>query len=102
VLLTLKVTHEDLADLVGASRQRTTVQLKEFERERALIRDGRRMIIVPSKLMRITQMRVDSGPLPQPPLPVHSSAKGNLTDAGQQIRHHKRSPTPLSGSRPAR
>ncbi len=50
ILLTLKVTHEDLADLVGASRQRTTIQLKEFEHEQAIIRDGRRLIIVPEKL----------------------------------------------------
>jgi CRP/FNR family cyclic AMP-dependent transcriptional regulator len=56
-LLTLKLTHEDLAELVGASRQRTTVQLKEFERERALIRDGRRIIIVPAKLLGEAEAR---------------------------------------------
>jgi CRP/FNR family transcriptional regulator, cyclic AMP receptor protein len=51
LLLTIRLTHEDLADLVGASRQRTTVQLKEFEREHALIRDGRRIIIAPDRLI---------------------------------------------------
>ena len=33
ILLTLKVTHADLAELVGASRQRTTEQLNDFENE---------------------------------------------------------------------
>ncbi len=58
VLLTLKLTHEDLADLVGASRQRTTIQLKAIEKEHALIRDGRRMIIVPHKLLRKSPERI--------------------------------------------
>ena len=54
-LLTIKLTHADLAELVGASRQRTTEQLNDFERERVIIRDGRRMIIVPEKLWQLAQ-----------------------------------------------
>ena len=50
VLLTLKLTHADLAELVGASRQRTTEQLIEFEHQQMIIRDGRRLIIVPDRL----------------------------------------------------
>ncbi len=50
MLLTVKLTHADLAELVGASRQRTTEQLNDFEREQVIIRDGRRLIIVPEKL----------------------------------------------------
>jgi CRP/FNR family transcriptional regulator len=50
VLLTLKLTHADLAELVGASRQRTTEQLIEFEHQQMIIRDGRRLIIVPQRL----------------------------------------------------
>jgi CRP-like cAMP-binding protein len=50
ILLTLKLTHSDLAELVGASRQRTTKQLIEFESERMIIRDGRRLIILPDRL----------------------------------------------------
>ena len=53
-LLTLKLTHADLAELVGASRQRTTEQLIEFERQRMIIRDGRRLIIVPERLWQAT------------------------------------------------
>ncbi|MGH7918003.1 MAG: Crp/Fnr family transcriptional regulator [Candidatus Binataceae bacterium] len=54
-LLTLKITHADLAELVGASRQRTTEQLNDFEREHLIIRDGRRLIIVPDKLCGLAQ-----------------------------------------------
>jgi CRP/FNR family transcriptional regulator, cyclic AMP receptor protein len=50
ILITLKVTHADLAELVGASRQRTTEQLIEFENEEKIIRDGRRLIIVPDRM----------------------------------------------------
>ena len=55
-LLTIKLTHADLAELVGASRQRTTEQLNDFEREHVIIRDGRRLIIVPEKLWQLAQM----------------------------------------------
>jgi CRP/FNR family transcriptional regulator, cyclic AMP receptor protein len=56
-LLTLTVTHADLAELVGASRQRTTEQLNDFEREHVIIRDGRRLIIVPEKLWQLAEPR---------------------------------------------
>ena len=52
-LLTLKLTHSDLAELVGASRQRITEQLSEFERIGVIIRDGRRLIIVPQELLAL-------------------------------------------------
>jgi CRP-like cAMP-binding protein len=54
-LLTLKLTHADLAELVGASRQRITEQLTEFERDKIIIRDGRRLILVPEKLYQIAE-----------------------------------------------
>jgi CRP/FNR family transcriptional regulator, cyclic AMP receptor protein len=54
-LITLNLTHADLAELVGASRQRTTEQLNEFERERMLIRDGRRLIIAVDKLQALAR-----------------------------------------------
>jgi CRP/FNR family transcriptional regulator len=54
-LLTIKLTHADLAELVGASRQRTTEQLNDFEREHVIIREGRRLIIVPEKLWQLAQ-----------------------------------------------
>jgi hypothetical protein len=96
ILLTLKLTHEDLADLVGASRQRTTVQLKEFENEHALIRDGRRMIIVPQKLLLKSDPRIFTNQSSKP------SSKRSLHDVGQQIHHHQRPEASLPGSRHAR
>ena len=54
-LLTLKLTHSDLAEIVGASRQRITEQLSEFERTGVIIRDGRRLIIVPHCLLALIQ-----------------------------------------------
>jgi len=55
ILLTLKVTHADLAELVGASRQRTTEQLNDFENEHVILRDGRRLIIVPDRLRDLVE-----------------------------------------------
>ena len=89
VLLTLKLTHEDLAELVGASRQRTTVQLKEFENEQALIRDGRRMIIVPHRLLRRSAQLLANPDQTQRSIP----------NVGEQNRHTKRAQTALPGSR---
>jgi CRP/FNR family transcriptional regulator, cyclic AMP receptor protein len=77
-VLTLKLTHADLAELVGASRQRTTGQLSEFEREHAIIRDGRRFIIVPEKLWELVQ----------PPAPAHR--EGSASDGSRQVHHGKR------------
>lgn len=55
VILTLKLTHADLAELVGASRQRTTEQLIDFENQRMIMRDGRRLIIVPERLRGLAE-----------------------------------------------
>lgn len=49
-ILTLRLTHEDLADLVGASRQRVTEHIRELEAQRLIVREGRRLIVVPQRL----------------------------------------------------
>jgi CRP/FNR family transcriptional regulator, cyclic AMP receptor protein len=61
VMLTLKLTHADLAELVGASRQRTTEQLIEFENQQMIIRDGRRLIIVPDRLRALADANAAPG-----------------------------------------
>lgn len=61
-LLTLKLTHADLAELVGASRQRVTEQLNEFEHAGMIIRDGRRLIISPLRLLALVQGDKPPGP----------------------------------------
>jgi CRP-like cAMP-binding protein len=57
-ILTLNFTHGDLAELVGASRQRITEQISEFEREKALLREGRRLILVPERLSEVACLDV--------------------------------------------
>lgn len=52
-ILTLNFTHGDLAELVGASRQRITEQISDFEREKAVIREGRRLTLVPERLSEV-------------------------------------------------
>lgn len=50
VILILQVTHEDLADLVGASRQKVTEHMRELERQQMILRDGRKLIVIPERL----------------------------------------------------
>ena len=45
VRLTVPATHQDLAELVGASRPRVTEYLTGFERKRLTKRDGRQLIV---------------------------------------------------------
>jgi CRP/FNR family cyclic AMP-dependent transcriptional regulator len=54
-ILTVTPTHEDLANSIGASRQKVTECLAELKRERGVIQDGRRLIVVPRKLSRIVE-----------------------------------------------
>jgi CRP-like cAMP-binding protein len=49
-ILILQVTHEDLADLVGASRQKVTEHMRELERQQMILRDGRKLIVIPERL----------------------------------------------------
>jgi CRP-like cAMP-binding protein len=77
VLLTLKLTHADLAELVGASRQRTTEQLIEFEHQRMIIRDGRRLIIVPQRLRDVADY--EAGPVSaRSPIAPPGTLRGGL------------------------
>jgi hypothetical protein len=43
-LLRASFSHQDIADLVGASRPRATEHLAQLERERLVIRQGRQLI----------------------------------------------------------
>jgi CRP-like cAMP-binding protein len=54
-ILTVTPTHEDLADSIGASRQKVTECLADFQRHRFVIRDGRRLIVVPRSLRKIVE-----------------------------------------------
>ena len=54
-ILSIKPTHEDLANSVGASRQKVSETLADFERQHVLIRDARRLIINPHRLREIVE-----------------------------------------------
>ena len=45
VRLTVSARHQDVAELVGASRPRVTEYLASFERKHLIIRDGRQLIV---------------------------------------------------------
>lgn len=44
-LITLKLTHQELASLVGTTRETTTLVLNRFKRQNVLLLQGRRLII---------------------------------------------------------
>jgi CRP/FNR family cyclic AMP-dependent transcriptional regulator len=49
-LINVRLTHEDLANLIGTSRETVTTQLTRFTRMGLLKRDARRFIVAKSKL----------------------------------------------------
>ncbi len=57
ILITLAISHETLADIVGASRQQVTEYLNEFDREKIILREGRRIIVNPKNLRKVMESR---------------------------------------------
>jgi len=49
-LLRVAFSHKDIAELVGASRPRVTEHLARLERDRFVVRDGRRLFVQVAKL----------------------------------------------------
>ena len=49
----LRISHEALAGIVGASRQQVTEYLNHFDREKIIFREGRRIIINTERLGQI-------------------------------------------------
>lgn len=52
ISITLNLSHELLASLVGASRQQVTEYLNQFDHDRIIFRDGRRIILNPKSFKR--------------------------------------------------
>src|ERR1700679_4271841 len=50
VRLTVAARHQDIAELVGASRPRVTEYLTGFEQKRMIVRDGRQLIVKRERL----------------------------------------------------
>jgi CRP/FNR family transcriptional regulator, cyclic AMP receptor protein len=51
MLLRASFSHQDIAELVGASRPRVTEHLAQLEREHVLIRQGRQLIVCADKII---------------------------------------------------
>ena len=64
-LINVRLTHEDLANLIGTSRETVTTQLNRFTRMGLLKRDARRFIVAKSKLtdfVRSDDLRLQNFP----------------------------------------
>ena len=59
-LLRTSFRHQDIADLVGASRPRVTEHLAQLEREHLIIRQGRQLIVCVEKIGDPTRMPLSS------------------------------------------
>ena len=57
-VIAVNISHEVLAGIVGASRQQVTEHLNQFDREKCISRDGRRIIINAQTLRRIIEIGV--------------------------------------------
>jgi CRP-like cAMP-binding protein len=53
ISIALNISHEGLAGIVGASRQQVTEYLNNFDREKIIFREGRRIIVNSGKLGKI-------------------------------------------------
>ena len=56
ISITLNLSHELLASLIGASRQQVTQYLNEFDHDRIIFRDGRRIIVDTGKIHKILKV----------------------------------------------
>ena len=67
-LIDLRLTHEDLANLIGTSRETVTTQLSKFTRLGFLTREAKHFIVAQSKLidfMRAEELRLKNLPFSQ-------------------------------------
>jgi CRP-like cAMP-binding protein len=55
ISISLNISHEVLAGIVGASRQQVTEYLNKFDREKIIFRDGRRIIVDLERLGKTLQ-----------------------------------------------
>ena len=77
IVIDVNISHEVLAGIVGASRQQVTEHLNQFDREKCIARDGRRIIINTQKLRLI----IEFGKLAQSGLPPHRAALDRLVES---------------------
>ena len=55
-VLSLPLTHNGLAELIGSSRPKVSEYMKDFERQQLVVRDGRRFIVRPERLREMVNL----------------------------------------------
>ena len=84
-LLRASFSHQDIADLVGASRPRVTEHLAQLEREHLVIRQGRQLIVRVDKIgiaITVPQLDTDYGVFLNPGVQAQSPRKGHFSGPG--------------------
>ena len=59
IVIDVNISHEILADIVGASHQQVTEHLNQLDREKCILRDGRRMTINTHKLRPVIESGIE-------------------------------------------
>jgi CRP-like cAMP-binding protein len=85
-LLQTAFSHQDIADLVCASRPRVTEHLAQFEREHLVTRQGRQLIVCMDALRDAIALPLSSEVLPR----THRETKGHLPVASSKTGDQRR------------
>ena len=51
-LIALKITHQELANLIGSTRETVSLTLSQFKRKSLLTTDGRKVIVTDAESLR--------------------------------------------------
>jgi CRP/FNR family transcriptional regulator, cyclic AMP receptor protein len=80
-LLRVPFSHQDFADLVGATRSRVTEHLALLEREHMVIRQGRQLIVCTGRIGTtvVSPQSTDGGAYIKPSLQSHSRRKESFS-----------------------
>ncbi len=66
VLIRINLTQRQLADLVGASRAKVGLALKDLERRKIVVREGRQLAVLVRNLEALVKFGDDTRALPAP------------------------------------
>ena len=51
-MVALKITHQELANLIGSTRETVSLTLSQFKRKRLIATEGRKVIISDTEALR--------------------------------------------------
>jgi CRP-like cAMP-binding protein len=78
-LLIASFSHQDIADLVGASRPRVTEHLARLEREHLIVRQGRQLIVLVEEMQSPSRYREREKQVHHQILQAHPSSKNHFS-----------------------